>query len=328
MPTSYNLKIKNLAWNFIIYKIGDDYWLTNPKIGTRFLTNFSQIKGESIYYSFTATPYTFTDNTNIIFNENHDNTIFNDSDKIHTYGRHTWKIQATDYNGVKLSNDEVDNILGNLTHTIIRNPVERLKSGIIQILVEWFFETRHYFLRNETWNHINMFDDYSKQNDYDINWNVFYNIFNDSELNKVKLNLDTINRNLDKVSSQWKSEWQKFSNLFLNDVINTKFFEYNIDTNVHTQAFLHSQYQFLCDIGVFDKLIIVDLNELNTNRELLLQNHPLKQNLQNHFDSPLIRETNDTFKTINWGVLYKWIENSKVYGYELHSYYTMLNKRK
>ena len=54
MPTNYNLKIKNLAWNFIIYKIGDDYWLTNPKIGTRFLTNFSQSKGESIYYSFTG----------------------------------------------------------------------------------------------------------------------------------------------------------------------------------------------------------------------------------------------------------------------------------
>lgn len=328
MSMNYNLKLKNLAWNFVIYKVGDAYWLTNPKIGTRFLTNFSQINGDSIYYSFTATPHTFSNNANIIFDGNHDNYGFTDSDKIHTFGRTTWKIKATDFRGNNLDDITIDDILTKVTHTIIRNPIERLKSGIIQMLVEWFFETRIYHLKNESWNHINMFDDYSKQNEYNIDWNKFYNIFTDSELNKFRLNLDIVNRNLDKISNEWKIEWQKFTELFLNGVIKTKFFEYNIDTNVHTQTFLHSQYHFLCDIGVSDKLIIVDLNELNDKRDMLLDSHPLKENLHTHFDSPLVKETNEVFKNINWGELYKWIENSKVYAYELHTYYTMLNKQK
>jgi len=328
MTVDYNLKLKNLAWNFVIYKVGDNYWLTNPKVGTRFLTNFSQSNGETIYYTFTATPFVHTNNENIKFDGLHDTNGFIDSDSIYSYNRILWKIKGTDYNNNLLNESTIRDILSKVNHTIIRNPIERLKSGIIQILVEWFFETRRYFLKNESWRHVNMFDDYSKQNDYDINWNVFYNIFDDDVLNKHNLNLDIVNKNHNKVSIEWKREWVRFTEMFLRDVIPTKYFEYNIDTNVHTQVFLHSQYNFLHDIDVYDNLIIVDLSELNTKRDLLLDGHPLKQNLINHFDSPLIRETNDVFKNINWGGLYKWIENSKVYTYELHAYYTMLNKRK
>lgn len=326
MQINYNLKLKNLAWSFVIYKIGNNYWLTNPKIGTRFLTNFSQENGTSVFYSFTATPYVETDTQTIIFDGLHDiDTIINNGIS-HSYNRHNWKIKATDYNGNSIDSTTTSDILSKITHTIIRNPIERLKSGIVQMLVEWFFETRKQFLNNDSWSHINMFNDYSKQNDYDINWNILYSIFTDDNLNKVNVNLDTINRNLDKVSPQWKSEWKLFTELFLNDVIKTKFFEYNIDNNVHTQTFLYSQYQFLCDMGVYNNLQIIDLKNLNKNRNLLLDSHPLKENLINHFDSPLIRETNDIFKDINWNSLYGWIENSKIYAYELHTYYTMLNK--
>lgn len=328
MIPDYNLKLKNLAWNFIVYKVGNNYWLTNPKVGTRFLTNFSQINGNSIYYSFTATPSVNTNNDNIKFDEFHDTNSCIDSNTTHSYNRILWKIKGTDYNNIQLEDFNVTDILSKITHTIIRNPVERLKSGIIQILVEWFFEARRHFLRNESWSHINMFDDYSKQNEYGTNWNTFFHMFDDTILNAQNINLDIVNRNHTKVSKDWKREWGLFTESFFKDVIPTKFFEYNIDNNVHTQVFLHSQYHFLHDIGVYDNLNIVDLSELNTKRDLLLDNHPLKDNLQTHFDSPLIRETNDVFKTINWGDVYKWIENSKVYAYELHTYYTMLNNRK
>jgi hypothetical protein len=328
MTVDCNLKIKNLAWNFVIYKVGSNYWLTNPKVGTRFLTNFSQEKGDSIYYSFTATPFVNTNNENIKFDGLHDTNGFIDNDTIHSYNRILWKIKGINYNKELMEDSNITDILSKVTHTIIRNPIERLKSGIIQILVEWFFETRQYFLRNESWSHINMFNDYSKQNNYNINWNTFYRMFDDDILNSYNLNLDIVNSNHTKVSAEWKREWKQFTELFLNDVIPTKFFEYNIDTNVHTQAFLHSQYNFLHDIGVYDNLSVVDLSELNTKRDLLLDGHPLKESLVNHFDSPLIRETNDIFKTINWDSLYKWVENSKVYAYELHAYYTMLNRKK
>jgi hypothetical protein len=328
MPVDYNLKIKNLAWNFVIYKVGNNYWLTNPKVGTRFLTNFSQINGNTIYYSFTATPFVNTNSENIKFDGLHDTNGFIDSDTIHSYNRVLWKIKGTDYNKEPLEDINITDILSKVTHTIIRNPIERLKSGIIQILVEWFFETRQYFLRNESWSHVNMFDDYSKQNNYNVNWNTFYRIFDDDLLNSYDLNLDIINRNHNKVSAEWVREWKRFTEVFLHDVMLTKFFEYNIDTNVHTQAFLHSQYNFLHDIGVYHNISVVDLSELNTKRDLLLDGHPLKESLVNHFDSPLIRETNDIFKTINWDSLYKWVENSKVYAYELHAYYTMLNRKK
>jgi hypothetical protein len=328
MPVDYNLKIKNLAWNFVIYKVGNNYWLTNPKVGTRFLTNFSQINGNTIYYSFTATPFVNTNSENIKFDGLHHTNGFIDSDTIHSYNRVLWKIKGTDYNKEPLEDINITDILSKVTHTIIRNPIERLKSGIIQILVEWFFETRRYFLRNESWSHVNMFDDYSKQNNYNVNWNTFYRIFDDDLLNSYDLNLDIINRNHNKVSAEWVHEWKRFTEVFLHDVMPTKFFEYNIDTNVHTQAFLHSQYNFLHDIGVYHNISVVDLSELNTKRDLLLNGHPLKENLVNHFDSPLIRETNDVFKTINWDSLYKWVENSKVYAYELHAYYTMLNRKK
>lgn len=327
MSIDYNLKLKNLAWNFVIYKIGNDYWLSNPKIGTRFLTNFSQSNGESIYYAFTTTPYTEPDTQNIIFDALHDTDISLTNGLTHIYNRTDWKLKGTDNNGNVLDYDMITDILSKVTHTIIRNPIERLKSGIIQILVEWFFETRKHFISGADWSHINMFDGYSNQNEYGTNWNTLYSIFTDDTLNKKNINLNTINGNLDKISTEWKSEWKLFTELFLKDVINTKFFEYNIDSNVHTQAFLLLQYQFLCDIGVYDKITIIDLKNLNDNRNLLLDSHPLKENLINHFDSPLIKETNDTFKDINWDALYKWVENSKVYTYELHTYYTMLKKQ-
>ena len=40
-----NSTLLNVGWSAMIYKIGTDYWITNPKVGSRFLTNFSQLNG-------------------------------------------------------------------------------------------------------------------------------------------------------------------------------------------------------------------------------------------------------------------------------------------
>jgi len=324
MSIDYNLKLKNLAWNFIIYKIGENYWLTNPKIGSRFLTNFSQIDGNSTHYSFVVYPYTTISNTNISFDSLHDTFTDIASDTLIAGKFNNWKLKGVDNKNEPMTSESIKSILTNISHVIIRNPIDRLKSGIIQLFVEWFFETRKYFLKNESWQHVNLFDDYTKQNDYDINWELFYNLFDDDSLNKMNLNLDIVNRNSAKIKSNWNAEWNKFSQSFLNDAIKTKFFEYNIDSNVHTQSFLYNQYHFLHDLELYNKIKILDLSELDNHKNLLLQTHPNKQNLINHFNSPTIKETNDVFKNINWGEIYKWIENSKIYTQELHTYFSML----
>ena len=327
MSKDYNLKIKNLAWNFVIYRIGETYWLTNPKVATRFLTNFSQIRGTNEAYSFTAHPYVEIQHKNISIVDPHYTYEGNESTGLIVGTKHKWKIKGVDYIGKGLSSDNIEDILKKTTHTIIRNPIERLKSGIIQMFVEWFFETQKYYLKNELWEHVNLFENYNKQNEYDINWDEFFNPFDEDRLNKLVLNLDIINRNTDKIKSSWKLEWSKFTNLFLNDVIKTKYFEHNVDKNVHTQSYLYTQYHFLHDIQLYNNIEVVDLGELNSYRETLLKNIPHRQNLEEYFSNPRIKESNDVFKDINWNTLYQWIENSKIYAHEIHAYYDMLGHK-
>lgn len=322
----YNLKLKNLGWNFNIYKIGNDYWLTNPKIASRFLTNFSQLDGESIYYTFAVTPIVNTNTPNIVFSDKHDLHGFSDDDFIIEYNKFRWKINAKDYNNKRLTEAELKSILSKINYTIIRNPVERLKSGIIQILVEWFFDCKKHHLKNESFEHINMFNDYRNQNNYPIDWNILFNMFDDDELNSSVYNLDIINSNTDKIKYEWQREWSKFSECFITEIINSKSFDEIIDSNVHTKSFLHLQQEFLSDIGIYNELNVIDLSKLDDHRDIILKTIPNPENLANHFDSPRIKETNDMFKRINWGLLYKWIESSKLFIYEIHSYYTMLNK--
>lgn len=326
MSIDYNLKLKNLAWNFNVYKIGDDYWLTNPKIASRFLTNFSQLNGESIYYTFAVSPIVNTYNSNIVFSDNHDVHGFSDDDYILEDNKFKWKIYAKDYNNQRLSETELKYILSKINYTIVRNPIERLKSGITQILVEWFFHCKPLHLKNESFDHINIFNDYEKQNHYPINWDVLFNMFDDDALNSSIYNLDIVNTNISKVKYEWKREWSKFSEYFITEIIDNKLFDEIIDSNVHTKSFLHLQQEFLSDIGVYNQLNVIDLSKLDDNRDIILQKIPNAENLTNHFDSPRIKETNDVFKNINWGLLYKWVESSKLFIYEIHSYYTMLNK--
>ena len=323
----YNIKLKNLGWNFVIYKIGNDYWLTNPKIATRFLTNFSQTgDGESIYYTFAVTPIVNTNTPNVLFSDEHDLHGFSNDDFIVEYNKFKWKIYAKDYNNEKLSESDLHLILSNINYTIIRNPIDRLKSGISQILVEWFFHCKKHHLKNESFNHVRMFDSLINQNEYPINWDVLFNMFDNSELNSTIYDLDFVNTNIGSIKYEWKKEWTKFSEYFIQDLFDKNLFETIIDSNVHTQSFLHLQHEFLIDIGVYNKLNIIDLSKLDENKHIILDKIPNANNLINHFDSPRIKETNDAFKNINWGLLYKWIENSKVFIYEMHSYYTMLNK--
>ena len=326
MSIDYNLKLKNLAWNFNVYKIGNDYWLTNPKIATRFLTNFSQLNETSIFYTFAVCPIVNTHNSNIVFSDNHDVHGFSDEDFILEDNKFKWKIHAKDYNNERLSEIEIKDILSKINYTIIRNPIERLKSGIIQILVEWFFHCKQHHLKNESFEHVSIFNDYRNQNDYPIDWDVLFNMFDDDALNSSIYNLDIVNSNTDKIKYEWKREWSKFSGYFITELIDNKLFEEIIDSNVHTKSFLHLQHEFLSDIGVYTKLNVIDLSKLDDNREVILSKIPNAQNLVNHFDSPRIKETNDVFKNINWGLLYKWVESSKLFIYEIHSYYTMLNK--
>lgn len=326
MSIDYNLKLKNLAWNFNVYKIGNDYWLTNPKIATRFLTNFSQLNETSIFYTFAVCPIVNTHNSNIVFSDNHDVHGFSDEDFILEDNKFKWKIHAKDYNNERLSEIEIKDILSKINYTIIRNPIERLKSGIIQILVEWFFHCKQHHLKNESFEHVSIFNDYRNQNDYPIDWDVLFNMFDDDALNSSIYNLDIVNSNTDKIKYEWKREWSKFSGYFITELIDNKLFEEIIDSNVHTKSFLHLQHEFLSDIGVYTELNVIDLSKLDDNREVILSKIPNAQNLVNHFDSPRIKETNDVFKNINWGLLYKWVESSKLFIYEIHSYYTMLNK--
>ena len=326
MSIDYNLKLKNLAWNFNVYKIGNDYWLTNPKIATRFLTNFSQLNETSIFYTFAVCPIVNTHNSNIVFSDNHDVHGFSDEDFILEDNKFKWKIHAKDYNNERLSEIEIKDILSKINYTIIRNPIERLKSGIIQILVEWFFHCKQHHLKNESFEHVSIFNDYRNQNDYPIDWDVLFNMFDDDALNSSIYNLDIVNSNTDKIKYEWKREWSKFSGYFITELIDNKLFEEIIDSNVHTKSFLHLQHEFLSDIDVYTKLNVIDLSKLDDNREVILSKIPNAQNLVNHFDSPRIKETNDVFKNINWGLLYKWVESSKLFIYEIHSYYTMLNK--
>ena len=326
MSIDYNLKLKNLAWNFNVYKIGNDYWLTNPKIATRFLTNFSQLNETSIFYTFAVCPIVNTHNSNIVFSDNHDVHGFSDEDFILEDNKFKWKIHAKDYNNERLSEIEIKDILSKINYTIVRNPIERLKSGIIQILVEWFFHCKQHHLKNESFEHVSIFNDYRNQNDYPIDWDVLFNMFDDDALNSSIYNLDIVNSNTDKIKYEWKREWSKFSGYFITELIDNKLFEEIIDSNVHTKSFLHLQHEFLSDIGVYTELNVIDLSKLDDNREVILSKIPNAQNLVNHFDSPRIKETNDVFKNINWGLLYKWVESSKLFIYEIHSYYTMLNK--
>ena len=146
-----NSKLLNVGWSAMIYKIGTDYWITNPKVGSRFLTNFSQLNGNSQHTALSITPV-FYQYDNFRIESKFDVVDFKpDLDSIIIKGNYfNWQILAVNEWNKPVTKDELIDILGKTNFGLIRNPLERLKSGVSQMLVEWFFESIKLYKENKS----------------------------------------------------------------------------------------------------------------------------------------------------------------------------------
>jgi hypothetical protein len=323
-----NSKLLNVGWSAMIYKIGTDYWITNPKVGSRFLTNFSQLNGNSQYTALSITPV-FYQYDNFRIENKFDVVDFKpNSDSIIIKGNYfNWQILAVNEWNNPVTKDELIDILGKTNFGLIRNPLERLKSGVSQMLVEWFFQSIKLYKQNKSIEECKLLTGNLNEHLFDINWNILYNPFSDDIINNTKINLDTINRYPDKITAEWKLEWQKFCKLTF-DSISSHDLSYLIETNNHTQTFLYLQYQFLMDIDVFKNMKIIDINKLNESKDLILfgmTDKNVSENLTHLFGNPYYQESNIVFKDINWQPVYDWLTNYKLYTLEIQTFYNLLH---
>lgn len=323
-----NGKLLNVGWSAMIYKIGTDYWLTNPKVGSRFLTNFSQLNGNAQYISLSITPV-FYEYDNFSIENKFDVVDFkSDSNSIIIKGNYfNWQVLAFNEYNKKITKEELIDTLNKLKFGLIRNPLERLKSGVSQMLVEWFFTSLKLYKETKSFEECKLLNGNLNEHLFDVDWNVLFNPFSDDIINNTKINLDTINRYPDKIKSEWKIEWQKFCKLTF-DAINSYELSYLIETNNHTQTFLYLQYQFLMDIDIFKNIKIIDINKLNESKDLILSSiidANVSNNLNHFFGNPYYQESNIIFKDINWQPIYDWLSNYKLYTLEIQTFYNLLH---
>lgn len=321
----------HLNFNFTLIPIGSRYWITNAKVGSRYLTHF-QNEDEGV--------------------QKIQISVCTDNDEIESPGS-----IIIDLNGVKcrvILSDGAHNQLDlNFTYQqfksmmsrcsvwVVRNPLERFKSGTIQKITEFYHEMRNAYMDrpNSDWESIFFLPNRALHKDYPIEWTWFFENYpdiqnqspNDAKLNELK-------------ADRWFKIWSEFCQYFFIDMLRYSDMQHSFSGDVHTQPYLYHLRMFFTEIGILDKLNIIDIEKLDSRHDLFeneigkVKYKKILEELNNEYqrtssgmvrrDSEVkdfLRETLGRFKNINYKSIEDFFIKSDIYRWEMVIYMMLLN---
>jgi hypothetical protein len=315
----------HLNFNFTLIPIGSRYWITNAKVGSRYLTHF-QNENERI--------------------QKVQISICTDTDEVEEPGS-----IIIDLNGVKcrvtLTDGKHNQLDLNFTYNqfksmmsrcsvwIVRNPLERFKSGTIQKISEFYHEMRNAYMDrpNSDWETIFFTPNRALHKDYPINWSFFFENYPES-------NIDNDKRRMDK----WFEIWKQFCEYFLLDMLRYTDIQHSFSGDVHTEPYLYHLRMFFTEIGILDKLNIIDIEELDSKHDLFeneigkVKYKKILEELNSEYQmtptgtprndtevKDFLRETLGRLKNINYKSIEDFFIKSDIYRWEMVIYMMLLN---
>jgi hypothetical protein len=321
----------HLNFDFTLVPIGSRYWITNAKVGSRYLTQFQnqneQIQKVQISVcssdSVTETPGTILINiSGVKFRITLSDGKHNQLDLNFTY-------------------EQFKSMMNRCSVWIIRNPLDRFKSGAIQKIKQFYLEMHDAYLDrpNSDWESVFFTPNRALHRDYPIDWNFFLENYPDSKKWSHHSSHPYPMENIDK----WLAIWKQFCEYTFLDLTRYSDVAQSFSGDVHTQPYLYHLKMFFEEIGLLKKLTIIDIEDLDSRADLFetemgkTQYKKLVDELKAEFKisstdvdrteaeiKDFLRETLGRLKDINYKSIEDYFTKSDIYRWELVAYLMLL----
>lgn len=314
----------HLIFDYTLVPIGSRYWITNAKVGSRYLTQF-QNEDEEVR------------KIKVIFGISEDDIAEPGSIIIDFKGVRC-KILVEDGQHNQLKKDitykEFKSLMDRCSTWIIRNPYERFKSGTIQKIRQFYLEMQQaYMNRPETdWESVFFMPHSAFHKDYPIDWVTFFESYPGEHNGNV--GNDVV----------WFPIWKRFCEYFFLDLSRHPDVSQSFLGDVHTQPYLYQMNMFFSELNLLNKITIVDIDELDSRTDLFINEigkvryEKIQKELIEDYtkdDSGKIRnakefksfinESLDKFKDVNYTCLERYFKTSDIYRWEMFMYLLLLN---
>lgn len=303
-----------MNFNLSLIPIGNSYWVTATKIGSNYIKTFANPSQTYLRLSI---------NTNI------------ENDKIDTKWIYivfpsglqlkfkVFDFDNNEYTHLYDSKSLLD-IFSKVTTILIRNPLERFKSGFVHKLSEFYYEITHSINSNKL-NNVKFHNDiYFDLSVYDIDYSFLIDGFGITPKEQ---------------NPSWPNEWNKFTQLLTTDILNKCNIDKILVDDLHTQPVYQFFYLILSSLSNWSKVQTLDINALNSNSKLIIDEIGLDeyQYRLDLLDNRELWEEDDEYVTIlkrvsnkrfyfDSRLLKNYFESSPTYIYE-KIYYDILNKK-
>lgn len=315
-----------LMFDYTLIPIGSRYWITNAKVGSRYLTQY-QTKEED------------TLKIKIIICTSDDEETTPDS-MIYDVNGVRCKIQISmgTYNEpyLNLTPAKFKNIMDRCSVWLIRNPFERFKSGAIQKITEFYLDMRDVYMNNRgEWESVLFTPNRAMHREYPLDWSFFFERFPDLVDNSAEQN------------KKWFETWKRFAEYLFLDISRYADVSQILSGDVHTQPYLYHLNLLFTQLGILNKLTILDISELDSRDDLfiteigkvkfneinseLIKDYKIDTKGNTRTDTEFkhfINESLVQYKDVNYTSLERYFKISDIYRWEMVMYLMLLNSNK
>jgi len=331
---SIDLSGYNIEFDYTLIPMGSRYWITNAKVGSRYLSQFVSDTDSVKYIKITPTR----------------EDLIEDENTIELSGvKYLTIISDSNHTEIKLTKNELKFIMNRCSVWVIRNPFDRFISGTIE-KTKQFFKELHYAYHNPTildWKTHEYCPGIANQSAYPIDYTF---LFENYEL----INKERINKN-DTITIKWFSIWKDFCYELFTDIIKYNVVNRSFTGDVHTQPYLYKLHMLFNELNILSNLEIIDIKDLDSRNDLFelelgkVEFEKTKLRLREwHSKTPpkkntllgngvvtrteeeyvnFIRESNNMFKDIHLKELTEYFKDSAIYSMEMVAYRMLLKNK-
>ena len=332
----------NIEFDYTLIPMGSRYWITNAKVGSRYLSQFVEQPNTIKYIKIS--PYGGSD--------------YNKDEVIDFAGsRFVVTIKDVHHNNQRITTSEFKAIMNRCSVWVIRNPLDRFITGTIQ-KTKQFFEELHYAYHNPSildWTTLEICPGISSQSKYPIDWTFLFE-------NYTLINTERITKN-DTISNIWFDIWKEFHSHLFTDILKYNIINRSFTGDVHTQPYLYKSHMLFDELNILSKLEIIDIKDLDSRNDLFelelgkTEFEKIKHKLREWYSktpakkpkrsllgndgipdygivtrteeeyTKFIRESNNMFKDIDVKPLNDYFMDSAVYSMEMFAYTALLKHK-
>lgn len=280
------------CFNLSLVPIGNSYWVTATKIGSNYIKTFANPNERFLRLTISN-----------VFEEHE---IDLESLYIRLPNGLKFKCKIFDSDNVDYTKDytqeQLINIFNKVSVVLIRNPLMRFHSGLVQKVSELYININSAINTNTLNNvlfHENVYFDLTQ---YDVDYSLLISGFGTTP---------------NKRHPRWETEWNHFCNQFLIDLFKYPYIDRILLEDLHTQPVYHLFYTILNGLPNWNKIQTLDINELDSCSQLII-NEIGNVEYDKRYESLHNREEwNDVVEGLEYVNILKRVSNKRLY-FESH----------